>query len=64
MCCGVAKFSDYEQVFSNFSVPVSCCNTANPLVNDATCPDIVMDTSVTNIAELIYTEVLHPLYIL
>ena len=51
------NFSDYEQVFNNFSVPVSCCNTTNPLANETTCPDIVMDTNVTT--ELIYTEVLH-----
>ena len=41
------NFTDYEQVFNNFSVPVSCCNTTNPLANETTCPDIVMDTSTT-----------------
>ena len=51
------NFSDYEQVFNNFSVPVSCCDTTNPLFNETTCPDIVMDTNVTT--ELIYTEVVH-----
>ena len=51
------NFSDYEQVFNNYSVPVSCCDTTNPLANETTCPDIVMDTNVTT--ELIYTEVLH-----
>ena len=56
-CCGVVEFSDYEQVFDNFSVPVSCCNTTNPLTNESTCPDIVMDTNKDNITHLIYTEV-------
>ena len=51
------NFVDYEQVFNNLSVPVSCCNTANPLANETTCPDIVMDTNVTNITDLIYTVV-------
>ena len=61
-CCGVVNFSDYELVFINFSVPVSCCNTTNPLVNETTCPDIVMDTNVANATELIYTEVHKPNY--
>ena len=51
-------FSDYEQVFNNFSVPVSCCDTTNPLVNETTCPDIVRDTNVPNATELMYTQVL------
>ena len=52
------NFSDYENIFNNFSVPVSCCNTTNPLANETTCPDIVMD--ITNVTtELIYTEVHH-----
>ena len=51
------NFIDYEQVFNNFSVPVSCCNTTNPLANETTCPDIVMDANVANITDLIYTEV-------
>ena len=29
-------------ILNNFSVPVSCCNTTNPLANETTCPDIVM----------------------
>ena len=58
-CCGAVNFSDYEQVFINFSVPVSCCNTTNPLVNETTCPDIVRDvTNETTDYQLIYTEVL------
>ena len=56
-CCGAVNFVDYEQVFNNLSVPVSCCNTTNPLANETTCPDIVMDTNVTNITDLIYTVV-------
>ena len=38
-CCGVSNFTDYETVFNNFSVPVSCCNTSSPLASE--CPDIV-----------------------
>ena len=30
-CCGAANFTDYEHVFSNFSVPVSCCDTTNTI---------------------------------
>ena len=39
-------------------MPVSCCNTTNPLVNEKMCLDIAMDIDVTDITELIYTEVL------
>ena len=40
-CCGVVAFTDYESIFNNLSVPVSCCNTTNPLANKTTCLEIV-----------------------
>ena len=49
-------FTDYETVFRNFSVPVSCCNTSNPLANE--CPDIVRNSQqMINQTGLIYPEV-------
>ena len=49
-------FTDYETVFRNFSVPVSCCNTTNPLANE--CPDIVRNSQqMINQTGLIYPEV-------
>ena len=55
-CCGVVHFTDYETVFTNFSVPVSCCNTTNPLASQ--CPDIVRNTDqMINQTGLIYSEV-------
>ena len=55
-CCGVDHFTDYETVFSNFSVPVSCCNTTNPLASE--CPDIVRNSQqMINQTGLIYSEV-------
>ena len=49
-------FTDYETVFSNFSVPVSCCNTTNPLASE--CPDIVRNSQqMINKTGLIYSEV-------
>ena len=57
-CCGLYSFTDYKNIFNNLSVPVSCCNTTHPLVNQSTCPKIV-----TNYAKLasqtsqIYTKV-------
>ena len=55
-CCGVVHFTDYETVFTNFSVPVSCCNTTNPLASQ--CPDIVRNTDqMINQTGLIYSKV-------
>ena len=55
-CCGVNNFTDYETVFENFSVPVSCCNATYPLASD--CPDIVRNTQqMINQTGLIYSEV-------
>ena len=55
-CCGVSNFTDYKLVFSNFSVPVSCCNTTNPLASE--CPDIVRNSQqMINQTGLIYSEV-------
>ena len=56
-CCGVVAFTDYEDIFNNFSVPVSCCNTTNPLANETTCPKIVTDAQQANQTGLVYSEV-------
>ena len=57
-CCGVQSFRDYEGVFNNSSIPVSCCNTDNSFDSESLCTDMDVD-SITNTTELIYTEVLH-----
>ena len=54
-CCGVMAFTDYESIFNNLSVPVSCCNTANPLANETTCPQIVSNAQQSNKKGLIYS---------
>ena len=55
-CCGVEAFTDYESIFNNLSVPVSCCNTTNPLANETTCPKIVSNAQQANQTGLIYFE--------
>ena len=55
-CCGVVAFTDYESIFNNLSVPVSCCNTTNPLANKTTCPQIVSNAQQSNQTGLIYSE--------
>ena len=55
-CCGVVAFTDYESIFNNLSVPVSCCNTTNPLANETTCPEIVSNAQQANQTGLIYFE--------
>ena len=61
-CCGVDRFTDYETVFNNFSVPVSCCNTTNPLASE--CPDIVQSTQqIINQTGLLYSEVSQLFYL-
>ena len=55
-CCGVVAFTDYESIFNNLSVPVSCCNTTNPLANETTCPKIVSNAQQANETGLIYSE--------
>ena len=57
MCCGAFNFTDYELIFNNTSVPLSCCNLANPLVNMTTCPEIVSNAAPANESGLIYAEV-------
>ena len=57
MCCGAINFTDYEVVFDNMSVPLSCCNFTNPLVNMTTCPEIVSNAALANQSGLIYAEV-------
>ena len=60
-CCGVMAFTDYENIFNNLSVPVSCCNTTNPLANETTCPEIVSNAQQANQTGLIYSEGCVPL---
>ena len=55
-CCGIVAFTDYESIFNDLSVPVSCCNTSNPLANETTCPEIVSDAQQANQTSLIYSE--------
>ena len=55
-CCGVLVFTDYESIFNNLSVPVSCCNTTNPLANETTCPEIVSNAQQADQTGLIYSE--------
>ena len=55
-CCGVMAFTDYESIFNNLSVPVSCCNTTNPLANETMCPQIVSNAQQANQTGLIYSE--------
>ena len=55
-CCGIVAFTDYESIFNNLSVPVSCCNTTNPLANETTCPQIVSNAQQANETGLIYSE--------
>ena len=57
-CCGVQSFRDYEEVFNNSSIPVSCCNTDNSFDSESLCTDMDVD-SITNTTELIHTEVSH-----
>ena len=57
-CCGVVVFTDYEDIFNNFSVPVSCCNTTNPLANETTCLFIVRNAVQANQTGLVYSKVL------
>ena len=61
-CCGLNSFTDYENLFNNLSVPVSCCNTTHPLVNQSTCPEIVTDATLANQTSQIYTEVMIDLF--
>ena len=65
MCCGAINFTDYELVFNNMSVPLSCCNFTNPLVNMTTCPEIISNAAPANQSGLIYAEVrlIHMLYV-
>ena len=56
MCCGVEAFTDYKSIFNNLSVPVSCCNTTNPLANKTTCPEFVSNAQQVNKTGLIYSE--------
>ena len=55
-CCGVVAFTDYESIFNNLSVPVSCCNTTNRLANETTCPAIVSNAQHANQTALIYSQ--------
>ena len=56
-CCGVVAFTDYESIFNNLSVPVSCCNTTDPLANETTCREIVVsDAQQADQTGLIYSE--------
>ena len=50
---------DYEQVFGNSSVPVSCCNKTNSLDNTTmiTCEDIVVNVTNSLTQDAIYSEV-------
>ena len=49
---------DYQEIFNNFSVPVSCCNTTSPLANNkTTCPEIVMDVNNFENDVAIFSEV-------
>ena len=59
MCCGATSFTDYELIFNNISVPMSCCNFTNPLVNMTTCAEIVSNAALANQLQsgLIYAEV-------
>ena len=58
VCCGVVAFTDYEDIFNNFSIPVSCCNTTNPLANKTTCSFIVRNAVQANQTGLVYSKVL------
>ena len=60
-CCGVVAFTDYESIFNNLSVPVSCCNTTNPLANETTCPKIVSNAQQASQTGLIYSEGCSPM---
>ena len=55
-CCGVNNFTDYQLVFGNMSVPISCCNTTNPA---GTCPEIISNAQQANKAGLIFSRVCH-----
>ena len=55
-CCGVDGYMDYQEIFNNFSVPVSCCNTTSPLANE-TCTEIVMDVNDFENEIAIFSEV-------
>ena len=56
-CCGVVAYTDYESIFINLSVPVSCCNTTNPLANETMCPKIVSkNAQQADQTGLIYSE--------
>ena len=57
-CCGLNSFTDYENLFNNLSVPVSCCNTTHPLVNQSTCPEIVTNATLAHQISQIYTDVI------
>ena len=55
-CCGAVNYTDYRAIFSNFSVPVSCCNSTHPLASN--CSEIVVNTQQTiNQTNLIYSKV-------
>ena len=58
-CCGAVDFTDYQRIFNNLSVPLSCCNTSNPaaVMMNTTCPDIVRNGLTGNSSGLIYTNV-------
>ena len=56
-CCGVNGYMDYQEIFNNFSVPVSCCNTTSPLANETTCPEIVLDVNDFENEIAIFSEV-------
>ena len=48
---------NYQEIFNNFSVPVSCCNTTSPLANETTCPEIVLDVNDFENEIAIFSEV-------
>ena len=54
-CCHAYLLT--ENVFNNFSVPVSCCNTTNTLAYDTTCPAIVSNAALANKTGLVFSKV-------
>ena len=53
-CCGVVDSTDYETVFNNLSVPVSCCN---PQANK--CPETGFQQTINQTDLILYSEVSH-----
>jgi hypothetical protein len=55
-CCGVENYTDYESIFQNKSVPVSCCNSEKIEKESANCTALTRDVYAGNNADFLYQQ--------